>query len=145
MTSPALSDVLDALDRVYDPCSISSNTPIGIHDMGLVRDCSIEGHRVSVQICVTGPSCMLVGSIVKGIEEQLGELDGVEAVEVSVDADYVWTPDDISSRGREQMETVRRKSVERVPVRPQQWRTSPALADVRRARPGRQRNVASPV
>jgi metal-sulfur cluster biosynthetic enzyme len=128
---PDLLDRIDAaLDAIYDPCSMAVSAPLSIRDMGLVLERRVDDDgRAFIRLCVTGPSCMLVGSIVRGVEEQVGAVPGVSGVQVTIDAGHMWTEDDMSARGRATMADARRLSRARFPVAPRQWqRGAPAGA-----------------
>lgn len=120
---PDLLDRIDAaLDAVYDPCSMAVSAPLSIRDMGLVLERQVDDDgRVFIGLCVTGPSCILVGSIVRGVEEQVSAVPGVSAVQVAIDAGHVWTEDDMSASGRAAMAEARQLSRARFPVAPRQW------------------------
>lgn len=125
-----MSDLLDrvdaALDAVHDPCSIAANAPLGIRDMGLVLERRVEdGGRAYIRLCVTGPSCILVGSIIRGVEEKVGAVAGISAVQVAVDADHMWTEDDMTASGRAALAQARQLSRARFPVTPRQWQQGP--------------------
>jgi metal-sulfur cluster biosynthetic enzyme len=125
-----MSDLLDrvdrALDAVHDPCSVAVNAPLTIRDMGLVLERRVdEGGRAYVRLCVTGPSCILVGSIIRGVEEQVGAVPGISAVQVAIDAGHVWTEDDMTPGGRASLSQARQRSRERFPVTPRQWERTP--------------------
>jgi metal-sulfur cluster biosynthetic enzyme len=125
-----MSDLLDrvdqALDAVHDPCSVAVNAPLTIRDMGLVLERRVEdGGRAYIRLCVTGPSCILVGSIIRGVEEQVGAVPGISAVQVTIDAGHVWTEDDMTPGGRAALSGARQRSRERFPVTPRQWQQDP--------------------
>ncbi|GEM_PF-697810 len=138
-----MDDLLDrvdaALDTVHDPCSVAANAPLSIRDMGLVLERRVDGGgRAYIRLCVTGPSCILVGSIIRGVEERVGAVAGISAVQVAVDAGHLWTEDDMTASGREALARARQLSRTRFPVTPRQWQQVPA-------RPGVARRPASRV
>jgi metal-sulfur cluster biosynthetic enzyme len=63
------SEVAEALEKVCDPCSIGSNAPISILDMGLIQGWSMgeDGH-LEVKMCVTSACCTMAPNIVRGAE-----------------------------------------------------------------------------
>jgi metal-sulfur cluster biosynthetic enzyme len=132
----------DALDAVYDPCSVAVRAPISVAKMGLVREREVDadGH-VRVRLCVTGPSCMLVGSMVKGIEERVAALPGVASVSVDIDADYMWTEDDMKPAGRQVLADARAESRRRLPIEPLEWKRRPHAGS--RGRAGQRPSPAS--
>jgi metal-sulfur cluster biosynthetic enzyme len=119
----ALHDaVRAAIAEVDDPCSLAANAPLSIFELGLVRDWTVDGDgHVHVAVSPTAPSCTLMGSILQGIEERVGLVDGVSSVEVEIDTDFVWSPLEMSTAGRGKLATRRGNSMREVPVRPRQW------------------------
>lgn len=112
-----------ALDKVCDPCSIAANAPVSIIDMGLVRDWSVDDEgNVVVRMCVTSPSCDMGGHMARGAETQLAQIPGVRSAQVELDASVFWTPDEMTQKGKQVLMERRQASLERSPVKPQQWR-----------------------
>jgi len=112
-----------AIAKVDDPCSIAAQAPLNVFELGLVRHWSVdEEGDVQVVISPTTPSCVLVGSIMTGIEERVAEVPGVRSVEVELDATTFWTPDLMTASGRARLDRRREGSIRRVPLRPRQWR-----------------------
>ncbi|HZO06814.1 MAG TPA: metal-sulfur cluster assembly factor [Solirubrobacterales bacterium] len=98
-----------ALERIYDPCSVATRSPLNIVDMGLVREVEVdEEHNVRVSICPTSPSCMLMASITEGAEKELRTIEGAAEVEVRIDSEFFWTPEAMTERG--QAELVRHRA-----------------------------------
>ncbi|MGH2939393.1 MAG: metal-sulfur cluster assembly factor [Solirubrobacterales bacterium] len=93
-----------ALERVYDPCSVATRSPLNIVEMGLVREVHVDEERnVQVSICPTSPSCMLMASITEGAERELRGIPGTGTIEVRIDADFFWTPDAMTDQGKAEL------------------------------------------
>jgi metal-sulfur cluster biosynthetic enzyme len=104
MTLMLESEAWAALERIYDPCSVATRSPLNIVDMGLVREVEVDGdHNVRVSICPTSPSCMLMASITEGAEKELRSIEGAARVEVTIDADFFWTPEAMTDRGQAEL------------------------------------------
>ncbi len=104
MTSPRAPDraaLLAALGEVYDPCC--ADRGISIVDMGVVEDVRLEGSHVSVDLVLTSGWCPFVASMSSAIPERLRAVDGVEAVDVRVVWDPVWTMERLSTEAREKL------------------------------------------
>lgn len=91
--------VSEALNTIVDPCSITAGVPGGLVDMGLVRDLRIDelpdgGHRVTLAVGVTEPTCVLLGSFIAEAQIRLRALDGVTAVDVRP-AVFDWSEEDM--------------------------------------------------
>lgn len=106
-----------ALERIYDPCSVATRSPLNIVDMGLVREVEVdEEGNVRVSICATSPSCMLMASITEGAERELREIEGAGEIEVRVDTEFFWTPEAMTKRGHAELARHRAGRQEEAPV-----------------------------
>jgi metal-sulfur cluster biosynthetic enzyme len=118
--------VREAIAKVDDPCSVRANAPLNVFELGLVRSWSVgPDDDVHVMLSPTAPSCVLIGSIMEGIRERVGEVPGVASVDVQLDSETFWTPDLMSDEGRRKLHARRTGSMQRVPLRPRQWREHP--------------------
>ncbi|MEU6148243.1 iron-sulfur cluster assembly protein [Streptomyces sp. NPDC047081] len=105
MSSALDEQISTALEEVHDPCSVAAGAPLGLLDMGLVRDWELDAAgRLTVRLRVTSPLCTMAGHFVLDAEERLAELEGVNSVEVVVDSTLDWTPDSISEKGHRVLE-----------------------------------------
>jgi metal-sulfur cluster biosynthetic enzyme len=101
------AEVLAALDRIHDPCSVSIGRPIGLVGMGIIERVEIRGATVSIAVLPTFPNCMFRTVFEEDIEARVGALAWCEAVSVRFcPADQAWdesrmTPDALRSLGRE--------------------------------------------
>lgn len=118
MTDPMLEhEAWSALERVYDPCSVATRSPLNIVDMGLVRTVDVDEERnVAVSICPTSPSCMLMASITEGAENELGEVEGLGAVTVTIDSAFFWTPEAMTAKGTAELDRHRAERSAEAPV-----------------------------
>lgn len=106
-----------ALERIYDPCSVATRSPLNIVDMGLVRAVEVDDeHNMRVSLCPTSPSCMLMASITEGAEKELRAIEGAARVEVKIDADFFWTPDAMTERGQAELARHREARSEEAPI-----------------------------
>ena len=114
-----------ALENVFDPCSISSGSPLSVSDLGLVRSLTASaGGVVRVVLLPTTPSCSLLGSIAAGVDRELRALTGVVDVQVSFDYQTLWGPEMMSAEGRARHRAQRNRRLQLHPVRPRQWKES---------------------
>lgn len=90
--------VLEALGQVLDPCSVSLGSPLDIVEMGLVESVDVHGGRVRVGLLLTDFSCAHYGGMRRHIEDVVGEIPGVTAVDVELATHDLWTPDRIRRR-----------------------------------------------
>lgn len=117
------AQVVEALHRVFDPCSVAANAPLSLIDMGLIRDWRIDRDgNLTVRACVTSACCTMAPHFVRAAEEQLAKIPGVTSARVELDPAFLWTPEAMSPHGKAALEARRRRSIELTGLRPQQWR-----------------------
>jgi metal-sulfur cluster biosynthetic enzyme len=90
---PTPDEVRAQLRQVPEPCGLLMRAPLDITEMGLVDEISCENGRVRVVLVLTDPSCVHFGGMRRYITDVLGELPGVETVEVAISTTTLWTPD----------------------------------------------------
>lgn len=93
--------VWDALKTCFDP-----EIPVNIVDLGLVYDLAAEktptgGFAVEVKMTLTAPGCGMGPIIAEDAREKIARLPQVEAAKVHIVWDPVWTPQMISTEGRQ--------------------------------------------
>ena len=119
------AEIAAALGRVCDPCSIASQAPLSILDMGLVQSWSIDDKgNLVVRMCVTSAGCTMVAHMVRAAEAELVTIRGLSSARVEVDAGVLWTPAAMTERGRAILEARRETSMRVAEAVPQQWRKS---------------------
>ena len=91
--SPAT--VRDALHEVIDP-----EIGLDIVELGLLRAVAVEDGVASIRFTVTTPACPLSSYIEDEIRATLWQLPGVREIEIAVELDPPWKPDDMSERAR---------------------------------------------
>jgi len=90
---PAEDAIRAQLRKVPEPCGLLMRAPLDICEMGLVDEISCSGGRVRVVLVLTDPSCVHFGGMRRYITDVVGELPGVDAVEVTISTTTLWTPD----------------------------------------------------
>jgi metal-sulfur cluster biosynthetic enzyme len=93
--------VILALDNCYDPCC--QERRISVVDMGLIESIRIEDRRVSVEMVLTTGWCPFASRLLEMVEEEVGNLSGVDEVDVEVVWDPTWTPERMSEGAREKL------------------------------------------
>jgi ring-1,2-phenylacetyl-CoA epoxidase subunit PaaD len=89
--------VWSALEQIPDP----EIPVISLVDLGVIRDVSIEGTRVQVELTPTFLGCPALEAMRRAIDETISSL-GAEP-EVTVINDDSWSTDRITSAGREKL------------------------------------------
>jgi len=96
--------VWDQLRNCYDP-----EIPVNIVDLGLVYsvdsddDAGGKGKRVSVKMTLTAPGCGMGPSLAADAEQRLLTVPGVASAYVELVWDPPWSPERISTAGREKL------------------------------------------
>jgi metal-sulfur cluster biosynthetic enzyme len=83
-----------ALSTVFDPCCREKG--ISVVDMGLLRSVTVRDGHARVELLLTSGWCPFAARLVTDVEEAVRRQPGVEACEVEVVWDEVWTPDRLS-------------------------------------------------
>ncbi len=86
-----VDDVEAALSNVIDP-----ELGLDFVELGLIYGIELTGGDVHVTFSLTSPGCPIGPQVTDQIEEFVGELDGVENVEVTMTFMPPWTPDRMS-------------------------------------------------
>jgi metal-sulfur cluster biosynthetic enzyme len=99
--SPDREAVIRALDECYDPCC--RDRRISVVDMGLIESVEIMGREVRIEMVLTTGWCPFASRLLEMVEEEVGKLPAVDAVEVEVVWDPAWTPERMSGSAREKL------------------------------------------
>ena len=99
--SPDREAVIRALDKCYDPCC--RDRRISVVDMGLIESVEIVGREVRIEMVLTTGWCPFASRLLEMVEEEVGKLPAVDAVEVEVIWDPAWTPERMSGSAREKL------------------------------------------
>jgi metal-sulfur cluster biosynthetic enzyme len=91
MAAPSVDDVMDALTNVIDP-----ELGLDFVELGLVYGVEVEGGDVRITFTLTTPGCPIGPQVTEQMEEFVGELDGVEAVECEMVFVPPWSPERMS-------------------------------------------------
>lgn len=85
------------LDEIKDPCSLATGNPMGLSEMGLVKDVRISsGGDVAIALRLTSPFCHMIGFFKTETVRLVAALPAVRSVSVSADNGLDWSPSDIS-------------------------------------------------
>jgi len=114
MSTITEADVMEALNKIVDPCSATMGVPAGMVDMGLIGDVTITddhlgGHKVRVKFGMTDPTCMLASSFSTSARERLAELPDVTSVEVQLDSSFEWSSEKFAPHYKRRLDEHRAK------------------------------------
>lgn len=88
-------EIVEVLKTCYDP-----EIPVNIWDLGLIYDISQENGRVKIQMTLTAMGCPIGPVLAEEIRWKVGQLPGVEEVEVEITFSPPWTPERLTEDGR---------------------------------------------
>jgi ATP-binding protein involved in chromosome partitioning len=80
--------VRQALRSVIDP-----ELGVSVIDLNMVRQITLEGGKVSVELVLSAPGCPLAGWIVQQIRAAIAGIEGVQQIDVRL-LDEPWQPPD---------------------------------------------------
>ena len=115
--TPAEEDVRAVLNQIIDPCSRVAGAPVGLADMGLIRQLTlteaVNGVDVHMVIGVTEYGCLLAPSFASEARKLIDALPGIGTVDIDLDGEFDWEPGDMSAAYRQQL-AERRAATNRV-------------------------------
>ncbi|UGS37781.1 metal-sulfur cluster assembly factor [Capillimicrobium parvum] len=88
---PTVEEVEEALANVIDP-----ELGLDFVELGLIYGVEIQGGDVHVTFTLTTPGCPIGPQVTEQIEEFVGELPDVDAVESTMTFTPPWSPDRMS-------------------------------------------------
>lgn len=100
-------DVLAALDEIKDPCSVATGLPLGLVEMGLIKQLEISPKgEVGIWLCLTAPFCHMIGFFHEEAIRRVGAIPGVSTVTLEVDNGLDWSTARMSPEARARRERV---------------------------------------
>ena len=88
---PSVDEVEEALANVIDP-----ELGLDFVELGLVYGIEVDDAEVNIEFTLTSPGCPIGPQVSDQMKEFVGELDGVEQVNVHMTFTPPWTPDRMS-------------------------------------------------
>src|SRR5688500_13182245 len=103
-------EVIDAVNRILDPCSETIGVPAGLAHMGIIEHIHLIGSTVQISLLPTTPGCILLGDIVHEIKKKVGALAWCERVEIQLaDTGELWDETRLAHAVRSRLEERRRR------------------------------------
>lgn len=90
--------ILEVLSNVYDP-----EIPIDIVNLGLIYGIEIEGGNVRISMTMTAPGCPASTQIAGESKILVGEIPGVDSVEIEIVWDPPWDPSKMSEDAQQSL------------------------------------------
>ncbi len=88
-------EIVEVLKTCYDP-----EIPVNIWDLGLIYDIAQEDGKVKIQMTLTAVGCPIGPVLAEEIRWKVGQLPGVEEVDVEIVFSPPWSPDRLTEEGR---------------------------------------------
>lgn len=88
-------EIIEVLKTCYDP-----EIPVNIWDLGLIYDIAQEDGKVRIQMTLTALGCPIGPVLAEEIRWKVGQLPGVEEVDVDIVFSPPWTPERLTEEGR---------------------------------------------
>ena len=90
------ADIVAALKTVYDP-----EIPSDIYELGLIYKVDIDDDRnVKIDMTLTAPGCPVAGEMPIWVQNAVGAVAGVNAVEVEIVFDPPWDKERMSDEAK---------------------------------------------
>jgi FeS assembly SUF system protein len=88
--------IVNVLRKIHDP-----EIPVNIYDLGLIYDLNVgDAGDVSVRMTLTSPTCPVADELVRQVQRQVKEVEGVTEARVELTWDPPWSPDLLSEAAR---------------------------------------------
>ena len=89
------AQIFEQLRDVYDP-----EIPVNVVDLGLVYNVKIENSSVDILMTLTAIGCPVAPEVMAEVQGRIKETAGVEACEVDLTFDPMWTPERMTEDAR---------------------------------------------
>ena len=94
------AEVWDRLYEVEDP-----EMPVSIVDLGLIYGVDIVDDEAWIDLTLTYSGCPARDFIIQDIEHRVGQVDGIESVDVNIVWYPPWSVANVTDAGREALES----------------------------------------
>ncbi|MFP4619886.1 MAG: SUF system Fe-S cluster assembly protein [Bacteroidales bacterium] len=90
------SEIVNVLKYIYDP-----EIPVNIYDLGLIYNIEVdENNNVEINMTLTAPNCPIADQILKEVEDQVKNIEGVNLVKVNLVFDPPWDKEMMSDEAK---------------------------------------------
>jgi len=92
--------IIEVLQTCYDP-----ELPIDLWNLGLIYNIDINKQKKEIKILMTltTPGCSMANNIANDVKNKLLKINGIFKVAVDITFDPEWTPEMMTSKGREKL------------------------------------------
>lgn len=103
-TDLRVAAVWRALAGVLDPCSVHNGTRLSFVDLGMVEAVHIDDRgEAQIQLLLDDPVCIYLVDILTSVRDAALAVDGVNAVDVHIIGDELWSPDRLTPETQRKM------------------------------------------
>lgn len=89
------SMIVDALKRVYDP-----EIPVNVYDLGLIYEIDVQDSTANITMTLTAPNCPMADILLNDVETYVGDVTGINKVNINLTFDPPWDKDMLSDEAR---------------------------------------------
>lgn len=89
------SMIVDALKRVYDP-----EIPVNVYDLGLIYEIETKDSTADITMTLTAPNCPMADILLGDVETYVGDVTGIDKVNINLTFDPPWDKDMLSEEAR---------------------------------------------
>ncbi|GAB7020660.1 metal-sulfur cluster assembly factor [Halostagnicola bangensis] len=98
--------VRESLREIVDPCSAATGSNLDIVEMGLVKSIDVSENHVHVSMRLTTLTCHMVPYFFEEVEGRVGDLAGIESVELETDGGFEWSEEMLSDTAKQKRQAV---------------------------------------
>ena len=90
------ANIVKALKNVYDP-----EIPVNVYDLGLIYEVDVKSEKeVDITMTLTAPNCPMADILLNDVETYVGDVKGIEKVNVILTFDPPWDKEMLSEEAR---------------------------------------------
>lgn len=93
--------VMARLAEIVDPCSVGAGNPMNIVEMGLIKAITFTDGKLSIRMCLTSPTCLMLEHFVVEARRVTAELPQVRDVVVRGDSGTEWSSERMSPEAKD--------------------------------------------
>jgi len=88
--------IVRVLRNIFDP-----EIPVNIYDLGLIYEVAVENEgEVMITMTLTAPNCPMADELLREVHERVGDIEGVNRVEVKLTFNPPWNRDMMSEEAK---------------------------------------------
>ncbi len=88
-------EVLRMLKTVFDP-----EIPVNVYDLGLIYKIDLQDDICNIDMTLTAPNCPAADFLVEDIKQKVGNVEGINTVNVNIVFEPEWSKDMMSEEAK---------------------------------------------